>query len=148
MSFDARGFFNRWLEVVNRLDFDAMESMMDPDCIVDYPQSGERFNGWEAFKTHLERYPGGLDSEGSEIGSADIVNETERWAITPAYTVVPLAQAGTYTTLARSQYPDGSWWRIVTLVEMRNDRIFRAESFFAPELPAPLGASLPRLGAT
>jgi hypothetical protein len=72
----------------------------------------------------------------------EIVEGDERWAMSPAYTIVPLSQPGRYTTHVRLAYPDGSKWRAVTVVELREDRIYRVESYFAPELPAPLPESI------
>jgi hypothetical protein len=132
---------------MNELDFDALERMLHPGFVALYPQSGEQIRGYEAFRAMLEQYPGGLERESSDISHTTIVDEDERWAISPGYTVVPLSQPGSYTTLTRLSYPDGSWWRVVTLVELRDDKVYRAESYFAPEMSAPLASSIARLGA-
>jgi hypothetical protein len=114
--------------------------MLHPDFVADYPQSGERIRGYEAFRAMLEGYPGGLPSDG--VNDPQIVEEGERWAMTPGYTVVPMSQPNRYTTSVRIAYPDGSFWRTVTVVELRGDKVYRLESYFAPELPAPLVESI------
>jgi hypothetical protein len=142
MGFDAHAFFSRWIAASNQLDFEAMEELLHPDVVVEYPQSGERIHGFAAFKAHLENYPGGLTVDVSQLTDARLVDNGERWAVTPAFTVVPLAHPNRFTTLVRSKYPDNSWWRIVIIVEIRDDKIYRAESYFAPEMPAPLMAAI------
>jgi hypothetical protein len=143
---ESRAFFDRWLTAMNKLDFAALEPMLHRDFTAIYPQSGEILRGFEAFRAMLELYPGGLERGSSDIENTTVVDSDERWAISPGYTVVPLAQPGRYTTLTRISYPDGSWWRAITLVELRDDKVYRAESYFAPEMPAPIGDALPRLG--
>ena len=143
---DARALFDRWITAMNELDFPALGAMLHPDFVALYPQSGEAIHGYEAFRTMLEQYPGGLGRESSEIEQSKVVDEDSRWAISPGYTVVPLAQPDRYTTLTRLSYPDGSWWRVVTIVELRDEKVYRAESFFAPEMPAPITESMAGYG--
>lgn len=131
---------------MNDLDFAALEKMLHPEFAALYPQSGEIVRGYEAFRSMLEMYPGGLERDSSDIEHTAVVEGDERWAISPGYTVVPLAHPGRYTTLTRIAYPDGSWWRAVTLVELRDDKVYRAESYFAPELPMPLAQSIADYG--
>ena len=71
-----------------------------------------------------------------------IVGDDERWAMSPGYTIVPLSQPNQYTTTVRIAYPDGSYWQTITIVELRDDKVYRLESYFAPELPAPLSESV------
>lgn len=47
---------------------------------------------------------------------------------------MPLASPDFYTTLTKVRYPDGTLWWVVTLITLRDERIIRAESYFAPEL--------------
>ena len=143
---DTRQFFERWITAMNELDFAAIETMVHPDFVAFYPQSGERFRGFASFRAQLENYPGGLTRDSADREHADIVETDERWAISPAFTVVPLTQPGRYTTITRIGYPDGTQWRTVTLVELRDNKVYRAESYFAPELPAPLATSIPSYG--
>src|SRR5262245_31896636 len=145
MTLDTREFFDRWIKAMNDVDVVALEGMLHPDFVAEYPQSGERIRGYGAFRQMLELYPGGLPTDG--VRDSQIVDGDERWAMSPGYTVVPLSAPNRYTTTVRIAYPDGSFWRTVTLVELREDKVYRLESYFAPELPAPLVesvASFPR----
>jgi hypothetical protein len=141
MTFDPRAFFIRFVRAIDELDMDALGEMIHPDLIADMPQSGERSRGFEGFRAQLEQYPGG-GAQNPLATTARMLEEEDRWAITPSYTVVPLAGRTEFTVLLRIQYPDGRWWHNIVLVELRDERIYRTENYFAPELPAPLGASI------
>ena len=65
------------------------------------------------------------------------MGDDERWVITPGYTVLPLAGPERYTTISRAKYPDGSWWWVVSVVELKGERIVSAETYFAPEFEPP-----------
>jgi hypothetical protein len=129
--------FDRFARALNERDMTALENMVDPELIVDIPQSGERTQGVAAFRAQLESYPGATP-ETQLLDRARLVGDEERWAITPSYTVVPLAAGRDFTVMMRSTYPDGSTWHIVSLISLRDDRVYRMENYFAPELPAPL----------
>ncbi|MBA3851862.1 MAG: nuclear transport factor 2 family protein [Chloroflexi bacterium] len=132
-----REIFERWVAAIGRLDFDALRELLHPDYVQDFPQSGERMRGFEAFREMVEHYPGGGISEGLEPDSAALIGDEAQWAITPGYTVVPLASGGAYTAFNRTRYPDGSSWYIINVFRLRDGRIWRATTYFAPEFPAP-----------
>jgi hypothetical protein len=137
MAEPVRDFFTRYIKAVQDLDFDALEDMFHPDFVGFYPQSGERFRGFAAMKAQLQNYPGGLDSGRLPDASATVIGVEERWAISPGYTVLPLAGPERYTTVARAIYPDGSRWWVVGIVELKDHRIFRSDTYFAPEFDPP-----------
>ncbi len=110
--------------------------MIHPEFVGFFPQSGERLPGFEAFAAQLVNYPG-AERPTAEIPNAQVVGSEERWAITPSYTVVPLASPSFYTILMRAEYPDGSHWHVITMVEMRDEKVFRTENYFAPEFDPP-----------
>jgi hypothetical protein len=37
----------------------------------------------------------------------------------------------------RVRYPDGTWWWVLNLYEVRDDRVWRSRSYFAPDFDAP-----------
>jgi SnoaL-like domain len=139
---DPQEFFSRWLTAINDLDWDVLETMVDPECILDFPQSGERIRGFENWRRHTESYPGGLSPDSAETAGARLIAEPERWAISPGYTVVRMSNPDRFTTTVKSAYPDGTHWWIITAVEMRDERVYRLTSFFAPEIEAPLMAHI------
>ena len=139
--FDAPAFFVRFLRAMDERDFATLEKMIHPDLVSDMPQSGERSRGFESFWAQLEQYPGG-GVQNPVATDARLLADAKRWAITPAYTVVPLAGKNEFTVLFRAQYPDGRWWHLLTLVELRDEKIYRTTNYFAPEMPAPLAESI------
>ena len=138
MAESVAEFFSRYVRAVANLDFDELETMFDPDFVGMYPQSGERFRGFAAMRRQLEAYPGGLDQEVDPARlKTTVIGGEERWAISPNYTVLPLAGPERYTTIARATYPDGSWWWVVAIVELKDGKIYRSDTYFAPEFDPP-----------
>lgn len=139
MAEESRALFERWVRAIGEQDFEALEAMAHPDMITDYPQSGERFRGFAAMRAQLERYRGGVPpgSRSEMPRTAKVIGGEERWAITPGYTVLPLAGPERYTTIARAKYPDGSLWWVVSIVELKDGKIYRSETYFAPDFEAP-----------
>ena len=45
MPESTRDFFQRYVKAIANHDFDALEQMIHPEYVGDYPQSGERFKG-------------------------------------------------------------------------------------------------------
>jgi hypothetical protein len=140
-----REIFTRLVRAIETSDAATIESLVHPDFVADMPQSGERVRGVAAIIAQNESYPSGPVDPGQwDLDQATIVGEEERWAISPAYSVIPLATANKFTIVQRAQYPDGSWWRVVILAELRDEKLYRGEFFFAPEMPPPLMAAIGR----
>lgn len=130
-------FFKRYVKAIIELDFATLEEMIHPDYVAEYPQSGERFRGFAAFRAQLENYPGGLSTGRDDDPNTKVLGDEERWAITPGYTVLPLAGPERFTTVSRAPYPDGSRWWIVSILTLRDDKVAHAETYFAPEFEQP-----------
>jgi hypothetical protein len=131
--------FTRLLVALNTRDVETLRELIHPDVVGTSPQSGERSQGFDAFLREGDSYPGGqpeVDLPGSKV----IVDD--RWVITPSFTVVPLASPNTYTAVMKVRYPDGTDWHVVLLVELRDEKVASVETFYAPEMPAPLLAAL------
>ena len=137
MPDSVRDFFARYVKAVQELDFDALEAMFHPDFVGTYPQSGERFRGFAAMRKQLQGYPGGLEGGRLPDASATVIGVEERWAISPGYTVLPLAGPERYTTIARAIYPDGSRWWVVAIVELKDHQIYRSDTYFAADFDPP-----------
>lgn len=137
MTRTVRQLFTEFVTAMNTLDFDALEKLVHPDYVNDYPQSGERFRGFAAFRAQLERYPGGLLLGASDPEDAVLLGDDERWVITPGYTVLPLAGPERYTTVVQTMYPDGSTWYVIAIVQIHDGMIVSATTYFAPEFEPP-----------
>ena len=130
-------FFKRYIRAIAEQDFAALEQMIHPDYVGEYPQSGERFRGFANLRAQLERYPGGLPAARADDPRTKVLGDEERWAMTPGYTVLPLAGPERYTTVSRTSYPDGSRWWVVSIITLRDDKVAHAETYFAPEFDPP-----------
>jgi hypothetical protein len=138
---NAREFFTRFVTAVNARDQASLAPMFHPAFTSWSPQSGERSRGFDAFWTQMVSYPGGAPQV-PQLPDARILGDEERWAITPSYTVVPLAAANEFTALSAVVYPGGFRWHVVSIIELRDDLIYRMEFYYAPELAAPLADSI------
>lgn len=132
----TREVFERWTQAMAAFDFDALRELIHSDYVQEWPQSGERIRGFEAFRALLESYPGGV-VRALEEDSARLMHDEERWVMTPGYTVVPLAGGNSISSTHRTRYPDGSTWYVINFFTLKDGRIWRATTFFAPEFPAP-----------
>jgi hypothetical protein len=129
--------FRRYTNAISERDYATLESLVHADFVMEYPQSGERFKGFAAFKTQLESYPGGLPAAEVDDPTTKVVGDDERWAISPGYTVLPLAGPERFTSIARVPYPDGSRWWVVSILTVKDDKMFHSETYFAPEFEPP-----------
>lgn len=124
---------------MNRLDRAALERLVTADFVAEWPQSRERIEGFDNFYSVLAAYPKVDDVRPSNDEQNVVVHPTSVLkAIAPTYALVSVeggGNSGTFTL--RVAYPDGSVWWAVNLYRLRDGRICFAETFFAPEYPAP-----------
>lgn len=115
-------------------DQETLRALRHPDFVEEWPQSGERIRGADNMAQIDAHYPGGLPT-----GSTDrIVGIEDRWVMTPVFTMLRITGSGNvYTALARATYADGSIWHIAMFLEVRDDKIARVTTLFAPALEAP-----------
>jgi hypothetical protein len=130
-----------FLDAVNARDKQKLANILHEDFVAEIPQSGERAKGLESFWAELQNYPDGGPFVPS-LPEITVMGKEDRWAITPGYTVVPLASPNEFTITFRIRYPDGRWWRVVSQAVVRDEMLYRIENYFAPELPAPLAESI------
>jgi ketosteroid isomerase-like protein len=132
---NARDVFEAYLKATNARDVDALEAIVHEDFEDVYPQSGERTVGLANLRAILDNYPeGGFEG----LGTGRIVGSEDRWVLTPAFSVLRIEGTGdTYTGVSRGRYPDGTEWYVVTISEVRDGRVRRSESYFAPAFEPP-----------
>ena len=121
-------------DVISRHDWDRLSGFVHEDAVFEYPQSGERFRGLANIRAQFENYP---DSGPGTSHLAEIIGD-DAYALTPSYTVIRVEGSGTKgTAVIRVRYPDGSDWWAVNLFEVRDGRIRRSRTYFAPDFDAP-----------
>jgi len=137
MPESTQEFFMRYVKAIADRDFTTLEQCIHEEYVGDYPQSGERFRGFAAFRAQLEKYPGGLPAARFDDPHTKILGDEERWAISPGYTVLPLQGPERFTTVTRAPYPDGSRWWVVSILTLKEGKVWHAETYFAPEFDPP-----------
>jgi SnoaL-like domain len=129
-----RDLLGRLYDAFNRRAYDEAMTLLHPDFIEDWPQSGEVIRGPANLRAILENYPGGVDLEAAPAYHG----RDEEWAITPGYTVVRVTDNGkTGTAVLKIRYADGSEWWMIVLIEVRDDLLYRQTTFFAEPFEAP-----------
>ncbi len=131
----ARDVFESYLKATNARDVETLARIVHPDFEDVYPQSGERTRGLANLRAIIEHYPGG-GYEGR--GESRVVGAADQWVTTPMFTVVHIVGTGdTYTGVSQGRYPDGSDWHIVTIGQVREGKMWRAETYFAQAFEPP-----------
>ena len=132
----GREFSEAWVAMLVAADYDRLPELLHPDCVHDYPQSGERIRGIANIRAVFEQYPGGLG--GQDRDSLRVTGDAERWAMAPNFTLIRSSgAAGSYTSAMRARYPDGSEWYVISMYELVDGRQTRATFFFAQVFEAP-----------
>ena len=121
-------------EVISSQDWDRLGEAIHQDAIFEYPQSGERFRGLAKIRAQFENYPG-MGPGTSQL--AEVIGE-DTYALTPSYTLIRVEGSGAKgAAVIRIRYPDASLWWAVNLFEVRDGRIGRSRTYFAPDFEAP-----------
>ena len=134
---NTRDLLKKFVDVMGTNNYMELEAIIHPEYEGQYPQSRERIRGFAALKAQLEQYPGGLQAVRTEPEDVMLLGDEERWVITPGYTVLPLAGPDRYTAILQTDYPDGSRWHIITIIDLKDDLIYRTITYFAPEFERP-----------
>jgi ketosteroid isomerase-like protein len=131
---DHRRILGGLASCIERHAWDELGTYVHDDVIWEYPQSGERFVGLRNLRAQFENYPG---LEPGTTHLEDVIGGTA-FALTPLYTVVAVEGSGERgTSVNRVRYPDGSLWFAVNLYELRDGRVARSRTFFAPDFEPP-----------
>lgn len=117
-------------------DLDAIESTLDPDVEVVFPQSCERFRGRRNVRSYLEQYPG-RDRE-FDASVDRVVGDDPSWLMSPAYTVLPIEGSGEqFTTVGQVRHLKGGPLHVIQLVVVRDGLIREINAYFAEPFDAP-----------
>jgi hypothetical protein len=131
---DHTQFFLGFSDVLSTQDWDRLGDYVHDDATIDYPQSGERFRGLVNIRAQFANYPD-LGPGTSEL--QEVIGGTA-YALTPTYTVIGINGSGDRgTAIIRVRYPDGTWWWVLNLYELRDGRLARSRAFFAPDFEPP-----------
>jgi len=138
MAPDHEVFNARIAKAMNERNYDEYEALLTEDYVGEYPQSGEVIRGPKNARAIIEQYPGGLPDRPVDTASARIAATEARWLRTPTFTVVRVEGTGNVGfNASKGRYPDGSVWWVINYYELRDGRLARSTTFFAPTFEAP-----------
>jgi hypothetical protein len=111
---ERRAEIRRYWELIGR-DQDASHEIYHDDAVLEFPQSGERFEGVDTFKEWRSRYPAGVALEMHELrGEGDL------WVVEGAIS-----------------YDGGPWEPVVNILEFRGDKVARETIYVTKRWEAP-----------
>jgi|BarGraIncu00222A_1022003.scaffolds.fasta_scaffold135463_1 ketosteroid isomerase-like protein len=131
---EPRAIFEAYLQAMNNGDTDALRALVHRDYTETYPQSGELIRGFENLHAEMAGHPGGFKGKGTDrvVGTAD------RWVVTPSSTLLRIEGVGdTFTGVSKVHYSDGTDWYAVSIGEIRDDRVWRVQTFWGETFEAP-----------
>jgi hypothetical protein len=135
-SIDHERLAENLVRALSTRDRELMLSVLTEDFVEDYPQSGERIRGFNNYWAIGENYPGGQPAQ--ELSSLDTRPAAAVKLIAPSCALVSVEGGGNSgTATVKNTYPDGSVWWGIMLYRLRDGRIARSTTFFAPAFPAP-----------
>lgn len=115
-------------------DFAALATLRHPDFVEEWPQSGERIRGHANYQAIHEHYPGGLP----DLKPRRILGSEDRWVVTPSFTPLRIMGTGdTYVIHSAGAYGGGDGIQAVAIVELRDGKIVKQTTLFAPTMEAP-----------
>ena len=134
----TRDVIARYVQAVHDQDLDTIGTLQHPDFIEDWPQSRERIRGRANFRNLMEHYPGGLEGMEADVSMDRVVGGEDRWMVAPTFTMVRVSGADDiHTAIVKLRYPGGDEWFMVALIEVKDELVYRATTFFAPMYESP-----------
>jgi hypothetical protein len=129
-----REAIERYGQVLAGTDLAAIEALRHPDFVEDWPQSGERIRGRGTMRAIDEAHP----ERPTEGGPIRVVGSEDKWVLTPTFTTLRIEGTGdVYTLVLKAIYPPDSLWYITSIVELRDQLVWRVQTFFAEAYEAP-----------
>ena len=115
-------------------DYATLASLRHPEYVEEWPQSGERIRGHANYQAIHEHYPGGLPG----LKPRQILGSEDRWVVTPSFTPLRITgSGGVYVIQSAGAYAGGDTSYAVVIVELRDGKIAKQTTFFAPPFEAP-----------
>jgi hypothetical protein len=126
-----------FVRLLDAEDLGRLNEYLTDDVVMDWPQSGERVRGIDNFREIVSGYPG-RDRTGFRSEPILVAGEEPHYVMTPTFNLVRVQGSGDSPVfVAKLHYPDGSTWYMIGFCSIREDKIARQTTYFAPEYPAP-----------
>ena len=131
MSVDHDTLIRELSGILGRGEWSALRAVFAPGAVMEFPQSGEAFEGIDNIRGQFADYP---QMPEGHISAVEVAGAEPTFALAPNYIVVSVGGSGrSATATLRARYPDGSLWWVVVVYETEGERISRAKIYFAPE---------------
>jgi hypothetical protein len=105
-----------------------------PGWTAEWPLSGERVVGSANYQAIQDHYPGGRPTARVQR----LIGLEDHWVMTPANTVIRVAGSGDHWWFEyQMRYPDGIDYACVSLLEMREGKVYREIVYWAVPYEAP-----------
>jgi hypothetical protein len=136
---DIRGVVEQWVEAFKNQDLESMAEILHPDFVEIYPQSGELIRGLENLQSIVSVYPGLPEGEviktsGGEPARTDVIPS-------PLPFGLPIIQVSdgeqSFTVESLMEYPSGDKYYGVSIGELKDGKVLKVTSYFAPPFEAP-----------
>jgi ketosteroid isomerase-like protein len=132
---NTRAIVDRYGKAMEVNDLEGLAAVLHEDYIEDYPQSGERIHGGANLTAMMANYPGGVPLS-ARLDT--VVGTEDSWVMSASYTPMRIEGTGDqYTAVAHVFYPDGSEWHVIQLIRLKDGKVYRVTSFYAPRFEAP-----------
>ena len=133
---DTQKICDRYLEVITERDFDTQYTLLHPDVVASYPQSGEVFRGRDKYIEMLRNYPGMAD--GHIVSVKGDSHTSVRYPTLPMLSPTITVYGGDdFVVEAEGTYPDGSDYNFVVLLHLEQGLVKEETWYFAARFEAP-----------
>jgi hypothetical protein len=123
----------RWSHLLTGGEVAASGGVYHAAWVGDYPQSGERFVGFEALRKAHDPYPGGLPLERVR----DVAGVEDAWSVGPLMPVRVHGEGACWMVEILNDYPDGSRLLQVIVIRLRERLIWRMRTWWCGPFDAP-----------
>lgn len=137
MAEGSRELVERWAKALGSMQVEQVEALVHDDIIDFYPQSGERVVGKDNLRAIRTNYPGAADNPlHGELQA--VVGADDAWVMGPSFNITHITGSGDSFAIAGTvTYPDATVWHVAQLVQVKDGKIWRLTSYFAPPFDPP-----------
>ena len=125
----------RYAEAFASNDIDTLESLIHPEIVVHYPQSGEVIRGRDNFMSIMRNFPGLPDP-------VDMTMEQSHVAMPSPFpfgkpVITPLNESDKVIGRWIAKYPDESVYHVVMILRIKEGMVAEETSYFGAPFEAP-----------
>jgi len=136
-----RQVVEHFAEALAKDDLDAQDALIHDDYVCRWPQSGEVVRGRANRRAIMENYPDAAGGLG--VATARIVGSDDKFINGPMWNMIHVQGSGDAVTAAGTiTYPNGETWHYVSLLTLREGKIWRQTDYYAEPFEAPAWRAL------